>query len=488
VIRQWLAESALLAGAGGAMGLLLAAWGIASLRPILPPVMPLAQAVALDRRVLGMTLALSCFTGVFFGLMPALQASKANLTTALKEEGRGSTGGAQRNRTRAALVITEVALALLLLVGAGLLMRSFLRLLNVHPGFNPERVIAFDFALPGDRYAQQMRRTAFYQQLTERVAALPGVEAASVGDPIPLGGSSSASIYIEGQPPLTPAERPKTKLHFIGQDYLRTLGIPLLRGRSLDNSDRLDSPQAILVSDTFARRHFPNEDPLRKRVGIGIGTTGLTYQIVGVVGDVKTRGLDEEIEPACYLSYLQYPLSEMSLVVRTTAPDAVNIVSAVRKEVAQVDQELAISDIRTMSQLVSAAVAPQRFILLTLGLFAGLALLLAAIGIYSVMAYTVTRRAHEIGIRLALGARPAEVLRLLIRQGMRLAGIGAGIGLLAALALTRLLKLSLFGVSANDPLTLSAITLLLLGVALLACWIPARRATKVDPLTALRQE
>jgi putative ABC transport system permease protein len=485
VIRQLLAESALLAGTGGALGLVLAAWGIASLRPLLPPEVPLVQAVTLDWNVLGVTLALSCLTGIFFGLMPALQASKANLTTALKEEGRGLTGGVQRNRTRAALVIVEIALSLLLLVGAGLLMRSFLQLLNVHPGFNPERVIAFDFALPGARYAQKARQTDFFQRLTERVAALPGVEAASMGDPIPLSGTSSTSIFIEGHPPLTPAERPKTRLHFIGQNYLRTLGIPLLKGRPLDENDRLDTPKVILINETFARHHFPNKDPLSQRVGIGIGDS-FNAQIVGVVGDVKARSLDEEAEPACYLSYPQYPISEMSLVVRTTAPEAAHIVSAVRKEVAQLDTELAISEIRRMSQLVTAAVAPQRFILLTLGLFAGLALLLAAIGIYSVMAYNVTQRTHEIGIRLALGARPAEVLRLLLRQGMRLAGIGVGIGLLAVLALTRLLKLPLFGVGVNDPLTLSAITLLLLGVALLACWIPARRAMKLDPLATMR--
>jgi putative ABC transport system permease protein len=485
VIRQLLAESALLACTGGALGLLLAAWGIASFRPLLPPEVPLVQAVTLDWHVLSVTLALSCLTGIFFGSVPALQASKANLTTTLKEEGRGLTGGVQRNRMRAALVIAEIALSLLLLVGAGLLMRSFLQLLNVHPGFNPERVIAFDFALPGARYAQKVRWADFYQQLTERVAGLPGVEAAGVGDPIPLGGTSSTSIFIEGQPLLTPAERPKTRLHFIGQNYLRVLGIPLLTGRPLDENDRMDTPKVILINETFAHQHFPNKDPLGQRVGIAIGDS-FNPQIVGVVGDVKARSLEEEAEPACYLAYLQYPISEMSLVVRTTAPDATLIFSAVRKEVAQLDPELAISDIRTMSQLVTAAVAPQRFFLLTLGLFAGLALLLAAIGIYSVMAYNVTQRTHEIGIRLALGARPAEVLRLLLRQGMRLAGIGVGIGLLAVMALTRLLNVSLFGVGANDPLILTAITLLLLGVALLACWIPARRATSIDPLVALR--
>ncbi|MBO0800304.1 MAG: ABC transporter permease, partial [Blastocatellia bacterium] len=347
------------------------------------------------------------------------------------------------------------------------------------------------FELPDARYGQPLQRTAFYQRLTERVAALPGVEVASIGAPIPLGGSSTASIYIEGEPQLTPAERPKTQLHFIGQDYLRVLGIPLLRGRALNNRDRQGTPKTLLVSETFARRHFPNEDPLGKGVGIGIGIDKIDhspYQIVGVIGDVKTNSLDEEIEPASYLSYLQFPVSEFSLVVRTTAPDAVNIVSAVRQEVAQLDRELAIHDIRTMSQLVDVSVAPQRFILITLGLFAGLALLLAAVGIYSVMAYTVTQRTHEIGIRLALGARPGEVLRLLLRQGMRLAGFGAGAGLLAALALARLLKFSLYGVCANDPLTLSAGALLLLGVALVACWIPARRATRVDPMIALRSE
>jgi putative ABC transport system permease protein len=488
VIRQMLAESTLLAGLSGAAGVLLGMWGIAGLRPLIPREVPLIQAVSLDWRVLGVALALSCLTGLLFGLAPALQATKANLANALKEEGRGLTGGLQRNRTRATLVIVEVALSLVLLVCAGLLMRSFLRLLDVDPGLNPERVISFDFALPGARYAQPQQRTDFYQQLTARVAALPGVEAVSIVDPLPLGGgSSSSSIFIEGQPPLMPSERPKTLLRFVGRNYLRTLGMPLRTGRPLDDGDRQDAPKVILINETFARRFFPNEEPLGKRVGLGIGDD-FTCQIVGIVGDVRTRSLDLDPEPECYLSYLQYPISEISLIVRTAADDPAGIVPAVRGEVGQMDQELAISDIRTMKQLVTAAVAPQRFNLLMLGLFAGLALLLAAGGIYSVMAYAVTQRTHEIGIRLALGAQSRDVLKLVVGQGMLLVLTGVGIGLLASVALTRLMKALLFGISPTDPLTFAAIALLLTGAALLACWIPARRATKVDPLAALRHD
>jgi putative ABC transport system permease protein len=488
VIRQLLVESLLLAGAGGAAGLMLAAWALAGLRPLIPRTVPLAQTVALDWRVLGVALALSCLTGIVFGLMPALQASNAGLTTALKEEGRGLTGGAQRSRTRATLVVVEIALSLMLLVGAGLLMRSFLQLLNVNPGFNPERVVAFHFALPEARYGEPNQWTAFYQQLSEHVAALPGVETVSVGDPIPLsGGVSSASIIIEGQPPMTAAERPKVGLHFIGQDYLRALGIPLRTGRAFDRGDHHEAPKVMLVSETFVRRFFPNENPLGKSVNVGIGDD-FTCQIVGVVGDVRGSSLEAEPGAECYFSSPQYPLPEMSLIVRTAATDPTSIVPAVRKEVERMDAELAISDLLTLNDLAAAAVAPQRFNLLMLGLFAGLALLLAAIGIYSVMAYAVTQRTHEIGIRLALGAQPATVLKLILGQGMSLAGIGVGIGLLASLALTRLMKTLLFGVSATDPLTLIGVAAALTLVALLACWIPARRATKVDPLVALRNE
>jgi putative ABC transport system permease protein len=487
VIRQLLVESALLAVTGGAAGVLLATWGISLLRPLIPQVVPMTQAISLDWRVLGVALALSLLTGILFGLAPAAQAAKANLTTALKEEGRGLAGGLRRNRTRAALVIAEIAISLTLLVGAGLLMRSFLRLLDVNPGFNPEGVITFDFSLPGTRYGKRGQQSAFYQQLIERVAAIPGVEVASVGDPIPLGGSSSsAGVVIEGQPPMLPTERPKPQLRFVGQNYLRVMGTPLLQGRPLDDNDRLDAPKVMLINETFARRFFPNQDPLGKRVSVGIGDN-YDCHIVGVVADVKTRGLHEEAEPECYLSYLQNPISELTLIVRASA-DPTSIVPAVRNEVERMDRELAISDIRTMNQLVAEAIAPQRFILFMLGLFAGLALLLASVGIYSVMAYAVTQRTNEIGVRLALGASPGAVLKMVVRQGMTLALAGIGIGLIAAIALTRVMKTLLFGVGATDPLTYAAVTLLLTLAALLACWIPARRATKVDPLTALRHD
>jgi putative ABC transport system permease protein len=486
VARQLLVESALLALTGGVAGSLLALWGVNALRPLIPPFVPMAQTISLDWRVMGAALALSLLTGILFGLAPATQASKADLTRALKEEGRGLTGGLRHDRMRSALVIAEVALSLTLLIGAGLLMRSFLLLLDVNPGFNPEGVIAFDFSLPGTRYAKQNQVTEFYQRLVERVSAVPGVEAASVADPIPLGGSSnSAGVIIEGQPPMLPTERPKPQLRFVGGNYLRAMGTPLLKGRALDDGDRLDAPKVMLVNETFARRFFPNQDPLGKRVSVGIGDN-YDCHIVGVVGDVKTQGPAAEAEPECYLSYLQNPISEMTLVVRVSGPDPSVVVPAARGEVERMDRELAISDIRTMTRLVSQSVAPQRFILLMLGLFAGLALLLAVIGIYSVMAYVVSQRVNEIGVRMALGASPGAVVRLVVRQGMTLALAGAGIGLVVSAALTRLMKTLLFGVGATDPLTYAAVTFLLALAALLACWIPARRATRVDPLMALR--
>jgi putative ABC transport system permease protein len=484
VIRQLLAESLLLAALGGASGLLLAAWGVAGLVPLIPRDVPLIQVISLDWRVLGVSLSLSLVTGVIFGLAPALQASKSDLTTALKEEGRGLSGGLHCNRTRAAIVIAEVALSFMLLVGAGLLMRSFLRLLEVNPGFNPDRVVTFDFALPGAKYTKRDQEAAFYQQLAQRVATLPGVEAAGVVDPLPLSNNnSSTSIFIEGQPPMTPAERPKTQLRFVSPDYLRALGIPLIRGRALTERDHKDAPKVMLINETFARRHFPIEDSLGKRVGIGIGDK-LICEIVGVVGDVRHRSLDADAEPECYLSHLQNPTPWMSLVVRAASDDQAGIVAALRKEVERMDKEQAISDIRTMKQLLTASVAPRRFNLLMLSLFAGVALLLAAVGIYSVMAFAVTQRTHEIGIRMALGAQSIDVLKLVVAEGVALAASGVAIGLLASFALTRLMKTLLFGVSATDPLTFTSIALLLTVVALLACYIPARRAARVAPMIA----
>jgi putative ABC transport system permease protein len=449
---------------------------------------PLVQSINLDLWVLVVALGLSVLTGILFGLVPAIQAGNANLTDALKEDARALTGSRQRNRTRAALIIMEVALTLMLAVGAGLLMRSFWHLLNVNPGFNPEGVAALEFSLPGVRYGKSGQLSGFYKQLIGRVKALPGVVSVSVGDPLPLSGnSSSSSIVIEGQPPLAVTERPKPSLRFIGPDYLRTLGTPLLKGRTLDDGDHLAAPKVMLVNETFARRHFPHDDPLGKRVSIGIGDN-FTCQIVGVVGDVRTRSLDVEAEPECYFSYQQNPFSDMTLIVRTAAADASDIVPAIRSEVAQIDAELAISDIRMMSQLVAATVAPQRFNLLMLGCFAGVSLLLAVIGIYSVMAYAVTQRRHEIGLRFALGAQSRDVMKLVVGQGMRLALIGIAIGLAGAYALTRLMSSLLYGISATDPVTFIVVSAALCVSALTACYVPARRAAMIDPMEALRSE
>jgi putative ABC transport system permease protein len=488
VIRQLLAESLLLALLSGGAGVLIAVWGVASLRPLIPPHVPLVQAITLDLRVLAVALGLSVLTGILFGLVPALQAGRTNLTDALKEDARGLTGSLQRNRMRAALIIIEVALSLMLAVGAGLLIRSFWQLLNVNPGFNPAGVTAFEFSLPGVRYGKSDQQTGFYKQLMARVKSLPGVVSASVGDPLPLSGnSSSSSIVIEGQPPLAVTERPKPMLRFIGPDYLRTMGTPLLKGRTLDDGDHLAAPKVMLINETFARRYFPHDDPLGKRVSVGIANN-FTCQIVGVVGDVRTRSLDAEAEPECYFSYLQNPFSDLTLIVRTASPDPAEIVPAVRREVTQIDAELAISDIRTMPELVAATVAPQRFNLLMLGLFAGLSLLLAMIGIYSVMAYAVTQRRHEIGLRFALGAQRRDVMRLVVGQGMRLTLIGIALGLAGSFALTRLMSSLLYGVTATDPITFIMVSAILSAAALAACYLPARRAATIDPMVALRSE
>ena len=484
VLRQLLTESLLLAISGGAAGLLLARWGVEVLLAMAPDNLPRAYDIRLDTSVAGFTLLVSLLTGIVFGLLPALQAAKINLGVTLKEGGRDA-AGLLRRRLRGFLVVSEVALAFVLLIGAGLLIRSFARLTEVDPGLDPRGVLTMDMLLPFAKY-KDGRDITFFQQTLERVRTLPGVDAAATVSPLPLsGGQYITGFGIEGRS--SPTEQTfSAGNRLISPDFFKTFRVPLIKGRLLAESDGAKAPPVVVINESLAHRYFANEDPLGKRITLNGDATRV---IVGIVGDVKHSALDEEATPQIYraIAQLQFPTLFMSLAVRASG-DPMQMVAAVRGQVWAVDKDIPLLNIETMERLMTKSVAPRRFNLLLLGVFALVGLALAAVGLYGVMSYTVTQRTREIGVRMAMGAQPGDVSRLVIGEGMNLALIGALLGLGGALALTRLLKTLLFGVSATDPLTFIAIAALLIIVALLACWIPARRATKVNPIIALRHE
>jgi putative ABC transport system permease protein len=488
VIRQLLTESLSLGLGGGLLGLLSAWLGTGALVRMIPEDAPRLAEVGVDHRVLGFTLLISVVTGVVFGLAPALQASKIELTEAMKEGPRGAGAGGARGRLRSGLVVAEIAIALVVLIGAGLLLQTFRRLRQVDLGFDAHNVLTTSIVLPFARYPEREQAASFYQNLLERVKALPGVEAVSAVNPLPLSsGVSMNSFDIEGRN-IPMGERPVSHLRSISFDYFNVMKIRLLAGRVFTERDNSQSPAVLIVNETFAKRHFPSENPIGKRVkpAVFIGGEPIWREIVGVVKDVKHRqSLGGDYEPEYYMPHAQTPMNNMSLVVRSTN-DPRNLARGLQQAVQSLDRDLPVRPVITLERYLGRAAAQPKFNALLLGLFAGLALLLTAIGLYGVMAYAVVQRVREIGVRIALGAQTGDVLKMVLRQGLKLTALGLAIGLAAAYALTRYMRSLLFGVKAADPLTFAAIALLLIVVALVACWIPARRATKVDPIVALR--
>jgi putative ABC transport system permease protein len=484
VVRQLLTESLALALLGGAGGALLAKWGVGLLVALSADYLPRADEVRINAPVFGFTLAITLLTGLLFGLVPALQSARLNLTGALKEGGRSSVGGAERRRTLNLLVVCEVAIAVVLLIGSGLFINSLVRLQQVNPGFEEKNLLTARIDLPNP-YAQPEKKQRFFEQLQERVAALPGVEAVGLVTELPLAKQSSDfNFTIEGRPEPAPGKGPHADIRNVNHDYFRAMRIPLQKGRHFTEAEVHDYAKVALISVELAHRYFAGEDPLGRRLRAG-SLSKDSYEIIGIVGDVRHRGLERGLRQTIYFPSLRIGFS--NLVIRTTN-DPVGLAAAVRKEVTAIDPNQPVADIKTMERWVSESVAQPRFRTLLLGLFSAVALLLSIVGIYGVMSYAVAQRIHELGIRMALGARTGNLLGMVIRQGMKLALAGVAIGLVAAFALTRLIKDLLFGVRPTDPWTFAAIAILLTGVALLACYLPARRATKVDPLIALRHE
>jgi len=489
LVRQLLTESMLLAALGAALGILLAFWGTSLIAAQLPDGIPRLQEAKVDTPVLGFTLAVSLLTGLLFGLAPALQASRPNLTEGLKEGGRGSSG--RRQRLRSVLVIGEVALTLTLLVGAGLLIQSFWRVLAVDPGFKAQNLLTMQVSV-NNPDGQQIAN--FFEQLQQNVRNLPGVKSVAVSNGLPFGNANRPIFIIEGRPRPEPGKEAGGIRYTVSPGYFQTMGIDLLKGRLFTAEDTRDGQRVIVIDEALARQHFLNEDPLGKRLKQGPDSPSL--EIVGVVRHVEQDGLDGQASNLAqfYTNFDQISLQglpnnvrRINLLVRAEV-EPLGLAAAVRSQIAALNKDQAVFNVRTMEQIVAQSVAARRFSMLLLTLFAVVALALASLGIYGLMSYIVAQHTREIGVRMALGAQASDVLKLVIGQGMLLALAGVALGLVAALALTRTMKTLLFGVSATDPLTFAALALLLVLVALLACYVPARRATRVDPAVALRCE
>jgi putative ABC transport system permease protein len=504
IARQLLTESVLLAIVGGGLGLLIAQYGIKLILYISPNAIPRAREITLDWRVLLFTLGMAFFTGVLFGLVPALQAGVVDVNETLKETGRGVS---RRHWLRSSLVVVEVATTLVLLIGAGLMIRSFSRLQNVNPGFSYEHLTSFSVSVPQKKYATEEQRAQFFGRVLQNISALPGVESVAAASGLPLGNNGwQTSFTVDGRPLPPPSETPLMEACLVTPDYFKTMNIPLQRGRAFNDRDdrswlagrdlsKMDEGlrgaaglNAIIIDEEFARRYWPGEDAVGRRIRIGTKEDAPLMTVVGVVGRVKMDGLGTDSKRVQgYFPFAQMPFSGMTVIAKGSA-DPNQLVASMREQVRNVDPDQPIYNVRTMNEIRSESVAPERLNLALLSIFAGIALLLAIVGIYGVMSYSVTQRTHEIGIRMAIGARPLDVFKMVIGQGMILALIGVAFGLVGAYGLTRLMASMLFGVEPTDPVTFTVIAVLLTAVALLACYLPSRRATKVDPVVSLRYE
>ena len=483
LVRDLLVESLVLSVAGGALGLMLAVWGTAALVAVAPAGLPRLAEISVDTRTLGFTAVLSILTGFVFGLLPALHGSRADLNDVIKEGGRGVAGG----RLRSGLVAAQLALSLVLLVGAGLLIRSFLRLSREDPGFDATHVLAAKVDLPTNRYNTDPRQAAFFEELLARIRRLPGVTSASAINWLPFGGNGSASDYfVEGRPAPPPGQELGADIRAVDPDYFRTLGIPVRAGELFTSRDGPNVRKAVVINQALARQVFPNENPIGRHILMPWGDT-LNGEIVAVVGDTRHAGLDSLPHPTLYWPMAQFPWSFMSLVIRTPG-EPERLTKPVAGELHALDPDVPLADPRPLDAFLSQSVASQRFTMLLLGAFAAVAVMLAAIGISAVVANAVVRRTREIGVRMALGAGRRDVLGMVLRQGMLLVGIGLVAGLAGSLALTRVLRSLLYGVSPTDLVTFAGVPLLLAGIALVAAYLPARRAAQVDPMVALRSE
>ncbi len=488
--RQFLTESVLLSVCGGAVGLIFAFAGLRILKTFIPATISQAEAIGIDGRVLVFTALVALVTGLIFGLAPALQASHFSLNETLKEGGRDAAGGSKGVRLRGLLVIAEVAVSFVLLIGAGLLINSFLHLRNLNPGFRADHLLTAKIDLPELKYPDREHRIPFLDEVLRRVSALPGVQSAAIAGNLPLTyNGDSMFVGVEGIPDPPTDQQVDVIYRAVGPGYFSTMGIPLVRGRDFNDRDTADTTLGVVVSEKMAQHFWPGQDPVGKRLKPGPTTSDSPWrEVIGVVKDVRQNDFIAAPKLQMYMSYRQLKfLAPNALVVRTSV-DPMSLATQLRNAVWAVDKDQPVSNIDTMEHIVARAVARQRFSTMLLGIFAILALVLAAVGIYGVMSYSVAQRTREIGIRMALGAQRKDVLKMTVKQGLKLVLIGIGLGLVVALALTRVMASLLFGVSATDPLTFLSIPLVLLAVAAVASYIPALRATRVDPMVALRAQ
>ena len=491
LVRQLLTESLVLGAAGGAIGLLIAFWGSDLLVSLQPDGIPRLNEVAIDRQVVLFTMGISLLTGVIFGALPALQMTRGGLAASLKEGGRGNMAAAGSARLRGTLIVAEMALAVMLLAGAGLLIKSFGKLQAVDPGFRPEETLSFELSLPRTQYQEDVQIVSFFDRVSDRIEALPGVRAVGGVMGLPLSGLRfNISFSVKGRPEAAPGQMPSMEVRVATADYFRTLGVPLKRGRLFTDADTAHTTPVVILSEAAAAKYFANEDPLGKQIEMGWSREDEKRaggEVIGVVGDVKELGLDEEFPAEIYLPMRQWPVGRMTFVARTAVPP-MSLADEVKQAVQELDANLPVNEIRSVEAVVAESIAQPRFYMLLLGVFAAVALILAAIGIFGVMSYMVSQRTREIGIRMALGAQGGSVVSMVVRQAMLLAGAGLIVGLVAALALSRTLTTLLFDMSPTDPVTFATVIGVLAAVAFLASYLPARRAASVDPIEALRAE